>query len=219
MLFVFEGPDNAGKSTLINNIEDRLILEKVDFTSIKEPSNRTFGQLVTNIHKKKQRITKELELSIMAYHTMDRYDLIFDTELMNKILSHNHIVLADRSLISTLAYQVFNSCFFDNVLSTFINSHESLLKIVPDRTYYLRVPPKHIFENEKNEDLYESRKLQQKIRENYDFIFKYETDTLYDIVKSPLLENYISTKLILDVAYVTYDDLENIVYSDISTFI
>ena len=223
MLFVFEGPDNAGKSTVIRNIQTKLTEYNKTFTSIKEPSDNNFGSVVRNIHKTHSNLTDDLELSILALHTMDRHELLLEDNLYNSILQNEEIVLADRSLISTLAYQILPTKFDDpdSILRTFIHSHNSLLRNVPDRIYYLRVPPKHIFDESNSHDLYEKFHKQKEVREAYDYIFKYSDNrVLYE--KYPildLLEQYVSTCLTIDTTYMNYEDVEDIIFSDLLTFI
>ena len=102
MFITFEGPDGSGKSTIIQKVYDYLIENNYDVIKTREPG----GSLIA---EKIRSLILDTENTEMGYRTeallyaASRAQHVEETIL--PALNENKIVLCDRFLISSLAYQ------------------------------------------------------------------------------------------------------------------
>lgn len=99
-LFIFEGPDGCGKSTQVELFANKLIAlgKKVKIT--REPGGTEFGEVIRNIllHSK-----HDLSLETQAY--LFAAARRHHNEQIIKWIEEGYIVICDRHLLSSLAYQ------------------------------------------------------------------------------------------------------------------
>ena len=105
-LFIFEGPDGIGKSTLVQNTSDFLRASKIPFISLTSPGKLpgTIGQLVDRIHHTPAEFQIEAitPLALQALHVAAHLDSIETT--IKPALADGTTVLLDRTWWSTLVY-------------------------------------------------------------------------------------------------------------------
>ena len=102
MFITFEGPDGSGKSTIIQKVYDYLIENNNDVIKTREPGGSPIAEKIRNL-------ILDTENTKMGYRTeallyaASRAQHVEETIL--PALNENKIVLCDRFLISSLAYQ------------------------------------------------------------------------------------------------------------------
>ena len=102
MFITFEGPDGSGKSTIIQKVYDYLIENNYDVIKTREPGGSSIAEKIRNL-------ILDTENTEMGYRTeallyaASRAQHVEETIL--PALNENKIVLCDRFLISSLAYQ------------------------------------------------------------------------------------------------------------------
>lgn len=117
-IYVFEGIDNVGKTTIINRLKEK-IREGTDYecVMITFPGNepRTLGNLVYDIHHNEDKYLNETlnEASLQMLHVASHIDLIH--RKLRKLCNNRCIVLLDRYWWSTYAYGLANGLNADIV--------------------------------------------------------------------------------------------------------
>ena len=102
MFITFEGPDGSGKSTIIQKVYDYLIENNYDVIKTREPGGSPIAEKIRNL-------ILDTENTEMGYRTeallyaASRAQHVEETIL--PAINENKIVLCDRFLISSLAYQ------------------------------------------------------------------------------------------------------------------
>lgn len=98
----FEGVEGAGKSTQINLLSNFFKKNKIDFIALREPGGTFLGEKVRNIllKDKKLKIDSITETLLMM---VSRRELLI--QKIFPALEENKIVLCDRFIDSTIAYQ------------------------------------------------------------------------------------------------------------------
>ena len=102
MFITFEGPDGSGKSTIIQKVYDYLIENNYDVIKTREPGGSPIAEKIRNL-------ILDTENTKMGYRTeallyaASRAQHVEETII--PALNENKIVLCDRFLISSLAYQ------------------------------------------------------------------------------------------------------------------
>ena len=102
MFITFEGPDGSGKSTIIKKVYDYLIENNYDVIKTREPGGSPIAEKIRNL-------ILDTENTEMGYRTeallyaASRAQHVEETIL--PALNEKKIVLCDRFLISSLAYQ------------------------------------------------------------------------------------------------------------------
>lgn len=128
MLITFEGIDGTGKSTLIKQVGEYLKSKNLNTLITYEPYDEDIRNLIKS--------GKYLPKAELALFTADRVQHI--ENIILPALKDNMIVLCDRFIDSTIAYQ-----FGGNGISPdIIKAMYKLLNypIYPERTYYLDIP-------------------------------------------------------------------------------
>ena len=136
MFITFEGPDGSGKSTIIQKVYDYLIENNYDVIKTREPGGSPIAEKIRNL-------ILDTENTEMGYRTeallyaASRAQHVEETIL--PALNENKIVLCDRFLISSLAYQgVGRDLGIENVRN--INDF-AINGIFPDFVLFFDVDP------------------------------------------------------------------------------
>ena len=102
MFITFEGPDGSGKSTIIQKVYDHLIENNYDVIKTREPGGSTIAEKIRNLILDTENIKMGYRTEALLY-AASRAQHVEETIL--PALNENKIVLCDRFLISSLAYQ------------------------------------------------------------------------------------------------------------------
>lgn len=106
-VYVFEGIDNVGKTTIIKKLKEKIFLTMdYECVSVAFPGNesRTLGELVYDIHHNQGKYFDQLlnETSLQMLHVASHIDLVQNK--LKKLSLEGNIVLLDRYWWSTYAY-------------------------------------------------------------------------------------------------------------------
>ena len=134
MLLTFEGGEGVGKTTLISSMQTYLIAKGHQVLVTREPGGTELGKKIRTILLE----TKEIQLSKRAELFLFLADRAQHVEnVINPFLKKGGIVLCDRFIDSTYAYQKesfeFNDLFALNMFAT--------MNLLPDKTFYLDLDP------------------------------------------------------------------------------
>ena len=134
---VIEGPDGSGKSTLIKRLKNYLDKENIDSICVREPGGTEISEDIRNILLSVDNMEMNERTEALLYAAA-RSQLV--SEVIKPALENGSVVISDRFLFSSLAYQgVGRGLGIDNVME--INKF-ALGDIYPDRTIFLDVDPK-----------------------------------------------------------------------------
>ncbi|CCP88920.1 Thymidylate kinase [Candidatus Phytoplasma solani] len=177
-IIVFEGIDGSGKTTLINALHQQLTIPHQIHQGL---GSSSVGKEIRNLFLNHQSINHHtrfyLSLANMAQ---------VQTELIKSQLKNNQLIILDRWLGSTFAYQLFpflqTNKRISPLKSVFDIAHETVL-VKPDLLIYLDIDPiigKSRKQNQKDhqEDTIESKPLSyfNDVREGYwRYITNYQT--------------------------------------------
>ena len=102
MFITFEGPDGSGKSTIIQKVYDYLIENNYDVIKTREPGGSPIAEKIRNLILDTENTSMGYRTEALLY-AASRAQHVEETIL--PALNENKIVLCDRFLISSLAYQ------------------------------------------------------------------------------------------------------------------
>jgi dTMP kinase len=155
--FVIEGLDGAGTST-----QAKLLSEKIPGSFLtSEPTGDIIGKLIRKILKKEINVSP---LTLAYLFGSDRSEHIFGKEGIIERCNKNQIVISDRYLFSSLAYQTLGVSF-EKVYD--INKDFPLPEIVFFINTPLEICQKRIQKRPDGKELFEDREMQEKILQNY----------------------------------------------------
>jgi len=162
---VLEGLDGAGTSTQCRLLNQNIKSSILTF----EPTDSPIGSLIRKGLQKKIILNQDTLSYLFA---ADRSDHIYGINgIINKI--KDHIVICDRYLFSSLAYQSLDLPF-KKVYQ--LNKYFPMPQVVFFLNTSTDVCQKRISKRGNNEEIFEKKELQQKILNNYLKAFDYYKD-------------------------------------------
>jgi len=157
MLVAFEGIDGAGKTTQSRRLLDKLRELNIEATYTKEPTDGEIGKIL------KRALKGEIELdqkTIALLFAADRIEHM-------RSLKMNGIIIMDRYLLSSLAYQgAFLPIQWINELNRWAR--------LPDIVFYLDISPDIAINRIDDKAIYHSLDFLNIVRENYLKLIKAE---------------------------------------------
>lgn len=132
----FEGPEGAGKTTVIKELEKRLDLQFADQLVVtREPGGNPIAESIRNILQPKEENGLDKRTEALLYAAARRQHIV---ENIKPSLIEGKIVLSDRYIDSSLAYQGGGrELGVSNIMSINDFATEGLM---PDLTLYLDLP-------------------------------------------------------------------------------
>ena len=142
LFIVFEGVEGCGKSFQSKKLFNNLKKKNFEVVLTREPGGTKSAELIRNLILKDY-FQKGINEKFNKYTDTLLYLAARNEHVLNKIkpaLKKNKIVICDRFVDSTIAYQVYGK----KVKLNFINEiHKTILgKLKPDITFVLKVSPK-----------------------------------------------------------------------------
>lgn len=131
----FEGPDGAGKTTQINKVAGKLRQLGKKVTVTREPGGTKLGEAIRNILLDPQQNNLCSEAEVLLYAAARAQHVV---EVIKPALAEGKIVLCDRFLDSSIAYQGFGRKLDLDIIQT-VNRY-AVAGIKPDLTVLLDVP-------------------------------------------------------------------------------
>ena len=168
----FEGIEACGKSTQLQYLQDAAQREHLKFTFVREPGSTAFGEHLRNaILASQEALDPMAEACLFA---AARGQLL--TQSVLPALQQNQVVIADRYLDSSLAYQGMGRQLG---LATILQIHQFYpLNTLPHLTFYLRITPELSLQRQKQRatqaDYFEqqNRNFYQQLVAGYDQVAK-----------------------------------------------
>ncbi|WP_129692180.1 dTMP kinase [Gottfriedia acidiceleris] len=137
LFITFEGPEGAGKTTIINMISEELRKRSVNFISTREPGGIRIAESIRNIILDTENVEMDKRTEALLYAAARRQHL---AEKVIPALEEGKTVLCDRFVDSSLAYQgVGRGIGIDEIYN--INQF-AIDGLMPDLTIYFDLDPK-----------------------------------------------------------------------------
>lgn len=136
MFITFEGPDGSGKSTIIKKVYEKLINDGFDIVLTREPGGTPIAEKIRDIILDNSNVALDARTEALLYAASRRQHLV---EKIRPALKEGKIVLCDRFLDSSLAYQGGGrNLGVQNVLNINLFATENTY---PDLTLFFDVDP------------------------------------------------------------------------------
>lgn len=136
LFITLEGPDGSGKTTVINKIAEKLDEKNIPYIKTREPGGSPISEKLREVALGIGNEEMDPRTEVLVIAAARRQHVV---ETIRPALARNLIVLCDRFIDSSLAYQAGGrEIDMDEVLA--INRY-AVEDTMPDRTYYLAVPP------------------------------------------------------------------------------
>lgn len=137
MFITFEGGEGSGKSTVIKEISKKLEEKNIKFIVTREPGGKDIdiSEKIRKIilDKNNTEMSAKTEALLFAASRVQHID-----SLIKKYLDDDYLVICDRYLDSSIAYQGYGR---DLGLDYILKINEYALNYLPDLTIYLDVTP------------------------------------------------------------------------------
>ena len=166
MFITFEGGEGSGKTTLIEKLYKTLLDKNYDVITTREPGGSKVAEKIRQVllDNKNTEITAHTEALLFAASRAQHLDEVVIPNL-------NKIILCDRYLDSSFAYQAFGRDLGMQFIEQ-INSYA--LKYLPDLTFYIDLDPQTGIDRVKNRRKHKTDRLDleqqtfhQKVRAGY----------------------------------------------------
>ncbi len=136
MFITFEGPDGAGKSTIIKLVHEKLLQDGFNIVLTREPGGTPIAEKIRDIILDNSNQALDARTEALLYAASRRQHLV---EKIWPALKESKIVLCDRFLDSSLAYQGGGrNLGVENVLNINLFATENTY---PDLTLFFDVSP------------------------------------------------------------------------------
>lgn len=196
-LFVLEGPDGSGKTSLSKKISNQLIHDGFYSEVVALPNKDCFGY-----SKIRELLTETINTDILQTLMIINMKETFDNVIKPKIERGINIIL-DRWLTSAIIYNIFNNGNLAYSMSTQndnkrylylddISSKYCGLCLYPDKVFYLSLPKSIIMKHANNRN---SKELNDKA-ENVKIIYNLYNDFYTSLIRETLFP-FISKKYLV----------------------
>ena len=196
-----EGPEGAGKTTVMQLLGSRLKEEGYEVLMTREPGGVKISEKIRTIILDREHIMMDSRTEALLYAAARRQHLV---EVILPALQEGKIVICDRFIDSSLAYQGFaRGIGIDEIYS--INQF-AIGETMPDKTIFFDIEPSvglarinaHL-EREKNRLDVESLAFHEKVREGYLMLLHKYPERIVSIdaskeVQEVLEEAYLAVK-------------------------
>ncbi len=102
LFITLEGPDGSGKTTILKMVEEELGNRGLDLVLTREPGGTKIGEKIRNIILDKENIDLGDETEALLYAASRAQHI---SELIEPTINRGGLVISDRFLLSSLAYQ------------------------------------------------------------------------------------------------------------------
>lgn len=190
IFITMEGPDGAGKTTVIGMLAKKLEEEGYQVLLTREPGGSEIAEQIRNVILDKKNTLMDPRTEALLYAAARRQHLV---EIVIPALEKGYIILCDRFVDSSLAYQGYaRGIGMEEVFS--INSF-AIDGVMPKLTIYFDIEPemglKRINQHKNREvnrlDL-EALEFHQKVREGYYKIIEKNSERICKIDASNPIE-------------------------------
>lgn len=174
IFITMEGPEGAGKTTILKLLGEALQKEGYSVILTREPGGIPISEQIREVILKKENTSMDARTEALLYAAARRQHLV---EKIIPALNKGKIVLCDRFIDSSLAYQGYARGL--DIEEIYSINRFAIGEFMPDITFYFDIDPakglKRIQENSHREvnrlDL-ETLSFHEKVREGYQLIMK-----------------------------------------------
>ncbi|MEW8956159.1 dTMP kinase [Clostridium sp.] len=190
LFITFEGPEGAGKTTILHMVSEYLKNKGVNFITTREPGGIDISEKIRNIILDNNNTNMDPRTEALLYAAARRQHL---TERVIPAIDKGYIVLCDRFIDSSLAYQGYGRGIGIEDIYTINNF--AIGDNMPDKTLYFDIESeeglRRINKNKNREvnrlDL-EGLDFHRKVREGYKKVIKMHKERIIEIDASKTLE-------------------------------
>ena len=184
IVIAFEGIEGSGKTFHIDNVSKYLKRKKIPHIKLREPGgNKNSEKIRKLILDKKSNFKKKTDLLLYLAARNENYENLIKPNINKKV------ILIDRFIDSTMAYQHYGFSINKNIINTLNNFVLGNLK--PNFTFFHYVPIKYIKQNisgEKNKYDKFNKKFYKNVQDGFIKILKKKTNKL--IIDSSRTKKY-----------------------------
>lgn len=195
----FEGPEGSGKTTVLNQI-NKLLSENYNVISTREPGGVSTGEEIRNILLDGENI--DIRTEALLFAASRREHLV---EKVIPALKNNKVVLCDRYIDSSLAYQGYaRGIGIEEVKK--INEF-AINGLYPDLTIYLdidaEVGRERILKNQRSQNRLDKETLtfHQKVIEGYKTLIKTNPERFKVVDATQSIESVVSATYEIILSY------------------
>lgn len=180
MFITFEGPEGAGKTTQIYRVRQFLENRGIPCISVREPGGTKIGNRIRDLLLDPELDEMKQRTEILLY-AASRAQLV--EEVIQPALDQGQIVLCDRFVDSSIAYQGYGASW--NINEVKIINQMATGGVIPDRTYLLDIPVQfgqkrlQIRGNQKDRMELKENLFHTRVREGYLKMAKQEPSRFY----------------------------------------
>lgn len=176
-IFVIEGPDGSGKSTMCHNISKKLLDKNIFNEVIPLPNKFSFGYTKLREMLTNKKIPTDIVQSIMIANMQEA----FDKEIKAR-LEADVIVILDRWLISTIIYNILNNgklvddmavdgeLMLQRISTSFCNLYN-----YPNKIFYLNTPKSLVLEHARSRNSNEVNDQENTVKQVYNLYHDFYT--------------------------------------------
>lgn len=192
-----EGGEGAGKTTIIEILKDKLTMMGYDVLTTREPGGIDISEKIRDIILDPLNTEMDARTEALLYAAARRQHLV---ERINPALEEGKIVLCDRFIDSSLAYQGYaRGLEIDEVLM--INQF-AIKELMPSLTLFLNIEPKKGLERidankdrERNRLDLEEMKFHELVYDGYHLLLEKYPDRIKSINAYQSIEKVVSAAL------------------------
>jgi dTMP kinase len=178
MFITFEGSEGAGKTTQINLLKEHFINKGLEVITTRQPGGTELGQNIRKLILDPEQNDKPSPLAELFLYMADRGHNV--ETIIKPALEQGKIVICDRYIDSTIAYQGFGRKIDIQKLDLLNEVATQGLK--PEVTFVLDLPVedglKRVVKRDKKLDRIESEKIEfhEKVREGFLYLAQKEPE-------------------------------------------
>ncbi len=189
-LYSFEGIEGSGKSTQIQRLKEYLLKKNYSVLILREPGGTKFGESL-----RESILSSETPLAPIAeaYLFASSSPQLLNEKILPYLKNPNHIVILDRYLDSSIAYQGYAR---ELGLKTILDIHTiPPLNIFPNKTFYLAISIQESMQrqakrgNEKDYFEKENSAFYQQLYNGFEDCLKYFPKRICKIDATKSIEN------------------------------
>ncbi|MBS4225013.1 dTMP kinase [Lederbergia citrea] len=201
LFITFEGPEGAGKTTIIQKLASDLEKLGVKVLLTREPGGIQISEKIRHVILDPNNTEMDARTEALLYAAARRQHLV---EKVVPALNEGTIVLCDRFIDSSLAYQGYARGL--GIEEVFSINQFAIQTLMPDKTLYFDIEPELGFERIGNNEGREVNRLDlenldfhYKVREGYHILLEKFPERMITIDASKQMEQvYTQTKEIVE---------------------
>ncbi|KXT77423.1 Thymidylate kinase [Streptococcus sp. DD10] len=197
LLISLEGPEGAGKSSVLEKIVEKLEADGLDYITTREPGGVEIAERIREVILNPHHTNMDAKTELLLYIASRRQHL---AERVLPALASGKIVLMDRFIDSSVAYQGFGRGLSVTDIEWLNDFATDGLR--PDLTLYFDLPVEEGLariakdgNREVNRLDLEGLELHRRVREGYLSILEKESDRFVKIDARPALETVLADSL------------------------